>query len=529
MKTLLWVLLASIIANTATALGGPIPTGPIYTNKLRFRIPFHYDGDELRRLGAKEIRLFVSRDRGQTWQQVQSVAPEAGKFNFQAPVDGEYWFIVRTLDARNRLHPDATNTEPGLQVVVDTAAPRLQLELRQTVPGKVQLTWNAADEHLDPTQLRLEYVQPGTIEWTPVGVIPKAAGQTEWAIPQGGVVAVRGSIADLARNTVQDEVQRRVAAGNEAVPRPQKPDLRQPIAGPVNGSRDNLALTLPDRFPGTSRPLPRQEPELSQADREPSPFRTAPMAVDGKSPRGSLVSRKADDWSDDAPASHGQNRDPSALAASRARAINNLQFQLAYKLHDIDAAGVDGVELYITPDGGAQWYHYGADSDGKSPVAVKVPRPGVYGFALGVRTKEGEETDVPRNGDPPAMEVVVDLAPPRVELRAPEVGRGRNANKLLIRWDYSDENPADLPISIFHAPSPRGPWVPIGDSMANTGRLVWNLERNLPVQLYLRIEARDQAGNVQTVETPEPVLLDLNRPTARILDVDPESTSGKPQ
>ncbi|HTI50619.1 MAG TPA: hypothetical protein VL475_06705, partial [Planctomycetaceae bacterium] len=50
----------------------PIPTAPIYTNKLKFRIPFHYDPAELSRLGAREIRLYVSRDRGRGWQQVQA-------------------------------------------------------------------------------------------------------------------------------------------------------------------------------------------------------------------------------------------------------------------------------------------------------------------------------------------------------------------------------------------------------------------------------------------------------------------------
>src|SRR6516162_7908454 len=130
----------------------PIPSAPVYTNKLKFRIPFHYDSAELSRLGAREIRLYVSRDRGRNWQQVQAVAPDAGKFNFEAHADGEYWFIVRTLDAKNHLHPDGNVTDPGLQVIVDTAPPKFDLELRQPAPGKVQLQWSATDDHLDLTQ-----------------------------------------------------------------------------------------------------------------------------------------------------------------------------------------------------------------------------------------------------------------------------------------------------------------------------------------------------------------------------------------
>src|SRR5258706_126359 len=104
----------------------PIPTAPIYTKQRSFRIPFHYNSDELSRLGAREIRLYVSRDRGRTWQLDQTVFSEQGRFNpdtskfkFQAATDGEYWFLVRTLDSRNHLFPDMNVTDPGLQVVVD--------------------------------------------------------------------------------------------------------------------------------------------------------------------------------------------------------------------------------------------------------------------------------------------------------------------------------------------------------------------------------------------------------------------------
>ena len=53
-------------AGFSSALAAPIPTGPIHTANSRFRIPFRFDAAEMRRLGAREIRLFVSEDRGRT-------------------------------------------------------------------------------------------------------------------------------------------------------------------------------------------------------------------------------------------------------------------------------------------------------------------------------------------------------------------------------------------------------------------------------------------------------------------------------
>ena len=60
--------------------------------------------------------------------------------------------------------------------------PKLTLELEQASGGRVILRWSAEDEHLDLTQLRLEYSQPGVDAWQNVSVIPKTSGQTEWTV-----------------------------------------------------------------------------------------------------------------------------------------------------------------------------------------------------------------------------------------------------------------------------------------------------------------------------------------------------------
>ncbi|MFN0053204.1 MAG: hypothetical protein ACKV0T_13555 [Planctomycetales bacterium] len=524
MKSFAWLLLATLALAAQTSLAAPIPSGPIYTNKFKFRIPFHYDSDELKRLGAKEIRLFVSRDRGATWQQNQAVAPEAGKFNFTAQADGEYWFIVRTLDARNRLHPDPSDNDPGLQVIVDTAPPKLQLDLRQTAPGKVQLSWKATDDHLEPTQLRLEYVQPGTPDWTTLGVVPKASGTQEWAIPQGGVVSVRGSISDLGKNSVQDQVTRRIEAGSQVVPRPRNPEMRQPVAGSERGPREADALTMSERFPGSGGAANRAPEQVaSKARTESTSTLTMRRASDGRGAKGSLVSQHYEEFPTDGsdPSESASSPAPAAdsptstTPAARRRVVNTRKFQIGYKLQDVDAQSIDAVELYITPDGGATWYRYGIDDDKQSPAQIEVPREGTYGFSLGIRTPDGQSTDVPRNGDPPALEVVVDQTAPEVQLLPPKQGRGTHAHKILVSWTYADEFPADQPVALFYAATPKGPWMRISDWIENTGRYVWVTSPGVPARFYLRIEARDQAGNEQASEPGKPFVMSADRPTAR--------------
>ena len=180
-RTTAMLVLAGMLFAQGAVLASPLPQ-PIATNKTRFRIPFKIDPAALQRMNARELQLHVSRDRGATWQLTQTLTPDGGKFEYQAPGDGEYWFAVKTLDGRNQLHPPAGAYETGLIVVVDSVAPLLELTLQQLAPGKVQLSWNAADANLDPSTLRVEYTQPGSETWEQVEVTPRSAGQIAWNV-----------------------------------------------------------------------------------------------------------------------------------------------------------------------------------------------------------------------------------------------------------------------------------------------------------------------------------------------------------
>lgn len=520
-----WYLVSSSLVALVATLGpavethaGPTTPAPVYTNKTRFRIPFRYDAAELQSLGAREIRLLVSKDQGLTWNPVQTVSPEAGKFQFQAPGDGEYWFMVRTIDAQNRQHPDGT-TEPGLQVVVDTTSPRLDLALRQTAPGRVQLSWTATDANIDPTQLRLEYTQPGVSNWQPVSIVPKASGQTEWSVPQGGIVAVQGSIGDLAKNTVSAQAQARIAPGGDAGSRPGAPEVRQPIAAPSAIGGSNVAMSLPNQFAAQGGVDPFQSPSANPG------HAGLPLTAPATAPRNSFTSTPSGFGSFPSTGSSGwtgsgATATPGPRSNQAYRIVNTKQFQIGYKIQDVGPSGVSSVDLFITEDNGAHWFRYGADEDQQSPFFVEVPREGTFGFSIGVKSGAGLASDPPQAGDRPAIIVVVDQAPPQIEMLPLEQGRGRDANKLLIQWRLSEAHPADKAISLSFAANRQGPWQPITGWTEDTGRYVWTVGPGMPSKFFLRLEARDAAGNMHVVETPQPVLIDLSRPSAKIIDVE---------
>ncbi|HUG92580.1 MAG TPA: hypothetical protein VML55_17200 [Planctomycetaceae bacterium] len=507
MRCLAILAAAALACTTASAFGSDAGE-TIYTNKTRFRIPFRYDHTEMQRLGAREVQLFVSTDQGRNWQLAQRVVPMAGRFDFSAPADGEYWFCVRTLDARNELHPPAEAVRPGLRVVVDTTPPRLELTLQQIAADRVELSWKCEDAHLDLSQLTMEYIQTGDTAWSGVRVVPQASGRTAWSMPRGGQVAVRGSIRDRASN--ESRTQNQIELTPAVIPGPS--GTRTPVRTPAE----------PPRIPDLNEPIAEQNvrdapPPISPAGqfiRDDAASRP-PILRDAEPPVPKPATATAP-----APA-------PAPVAAihrpveAPRRMVNALGFQIDYSVEGVGASGVGAVELFITENNGQKWFKYGDDEDCQSPIQVRVPQDGTYGFAIRVRSGVGLSDPPPRPGERPELVVVVDTTPPAVELLPIRQVRGADAHRIEIAWRVSDAHPAESPILLSYAAERDGEWQNIGDWQPDSGRYVWTADARLAPKAYIRVTARDAAGNHSTAESPEAIVLETTRPSVRIMDVQP--------
>lgn len=494
---------------------------PVLTNKHRFRIPFRFDQEALQRMNARELQLYTSPNRGGSWELAQSIRPQTGKFEFQAPADGEYWFAVRTVDGSGQPHPPGSKLEAGLIVVVDSLSPSLAVNLEQTSPGKIQLTWSASDANLDPTTLRLEYIQPGQSAWQTVSVVPTQRGMTAWTVTAAGRVAVRGSISDLAGNRGQTEAEL-VASAAPASPDRNVPDLRQPIAKERPNDQYSEQPTVPEIMiqPRTADARPQLPPSVAPGHPPTAPIArpNSPLVSDQPARRPDVMQER---WAPTPAAEPTPYR-----GNSRQRIVNTRRFQLGYKVDDVGPSGVGGVDLYITPDRGRQWYRYGEDADRTSPFDVEVPRDGEYGFTVRVRSGAGLALEPPMPGEPPSITIIVDQTPPQLELMPIRQGAGADLNQLTIGWRITEDLPSDKPVSLYYAATPDGPWEPISGWRADTGTFAWSVGPGSPSQFYVRVVARDAAGNVSQSETAQPVVVDLARPSARIVDVENLPSSG---
>jgi hypothetical protein len=197
---------------------------------------------------------------------------------------------------------------------------------------------------------------------------------------------------------------------------------------------------------------------------------------------------------------------------------NTPQVTLDYEVTKVGPSGVGRVALYLTKDDGRTWEPFGEDADLKPPMTANLPGEGIYGLRLVVTSRAGLGGRPPQLGDLPQMRIEVDTTPPATRLFYPQPDPSRR-DALILTWSASDRSLAPNPITLQWAERPDGVWNNIATDLTNTGRYVWQLAPNMPYRVYLRVTARDLAGNVGVDESPEPVLIDLHEPEGQLLGI----------
>jgi hypothetical protein len=250
------------------------------------------------------------------------------------------------------------------------------------------------------------------------------------------------------------------------------------------------------------------------------------------------------------PAWTGTQAPPPAVELPRANVINFLTFDIGYEVESHGPSGISRVDLWVTRDDGRTWRKW-SNHDGKgSSIRVNLnvpmnPQPeGPYGFRIVPISGAGLSEKEPVDGDAPELRVVVDITKPQLDLYPP-VSDPTNPDTLLIQWKAIDKNFTDDPITIEWSDKQTGPWQPVapGDDVVqsssvsvptlrrlpNTGQYAWRVPSGLPPRVYLKVCARDAAGNVQQVITREPILVDLVKPRAKISGIVPPAANSLPK
>jgi len=550
------VVSAACVADAATPMAAAASAEPVYWRQRIFFIPYQAGAHDSLAQSAEKVQLMVAREGSRNWEILEAAQPNVRGFSYHAPADGEYAFAVALTDRRGNTWPKGDPT-PMLRVVVDTQAPLLRLSPTIDATGQIVVQYEATDPHLRPETLRLETQLAGT--WQRLPLSPPEAAQRDRLIgrtafhPPGATdrLTIRATIDDLAGNQA-------TATAEVSPHRPMRPPDSGPQLGPAFDVAAGAAPPLANSYTSASPVTPAFGPAFGPADRTPAHFAadggakapgktpdsgtdrsiaapsllttpTARRALEvpfgsGSPPTGALE----EGWS--AAPTHAPHRSESAEIASLGtvsqdaagvRWVNSLTFEIDYDLQTVGPWGVAKVELWATRDGGQTWNSFGVDADNRSPVRVTASEAGVYGFLIVVDGANSAPTPPPRAGDRPELLLGVDLEQPRAEFTAAEVGSGSLSDRLTIRWTAADERLDARPIGLFYSAKADGPWTTIATNLENTGEYAWRLERQMPERIFLRIEARDVAGNVGAYVSPSSVVLNLPQPVGRLRSVRP--------
>lgn len=483
-----------VILFAGLSLGGNLAAqddGPLLTNTGRFEIPFEVDRRTGRHIEGLAV-LYGSQDSGRTWERLQSVPVARGAFVFSAPRDGEYSFAIRMTDSGGTLLQPIRGSAPELTVLVDTVAPVLRLEAVETSAGQVSVSWTAGDSAVDAESFRLECVEGLSGTRSAVPCKPSASGQARVTIPAGAAVQILASISDRAGNRAEARTQvlGRGGAGSAGAP----------AELPSAGSAGRQSPLGPSPFPGLLRSGASDRSAIQPAGDSSS----VPLMGFAGEPQ-----QAAPGWTGQVPQ----------------QLVNSRVFDLDYQIDDVGPSGVSAVELFITEDGGGQWFRYGSDPDGRSPFVVDSMSEGTFGFAVRIRNGLGVSDTPPQPGQPPEVVITVDQTPPAVQMQSPGVSQD-GTGTIQFAWRVQDVNAALVVVRLESSPGANGPWTPVFDWQPDQSGFELPIRAGMPPSLYFRLLARDAAGNVGMSQTIQPVIVDLKRPVGRILRVQPSLSPG---
>jgi len=525
--------------NKASEANRPLPK-PMVTRHTRLHIPFAVNKSVQE---ATEVQLYVSVNQGKDWEIYARQQAAQGHFDFRAPREGAYWFCSRTMDANQKLWPQGEKT-PELIIIVDITQPRMQLNSTPLPDGRIQLQWTIHDANLQADSFQISSQGSADPSWKPIPTQPLATtatpgtyqGTATWQPSMTTAnLMVQATVRDQAGN--QGEIRRRLAIGEtttQKVPAQVIPDLdrQTPTETPITAEKTTAPPTASKtQLPSipwpvdAARPAPTvigvNEPTTAtpaQVNTNPqrvtvtpsvpllpdrSPFDQVTGATKPPSPSRRLPTAPSDDT---------VKLPPGTIVQSS----NSRFFQLEYDVQKTDNQQPQEIQLWATADGGESWQQWGIDEDRQSPFQVQVRFEGIFGFRIAVVGENGLARRQPISQDPADIWIRVDTTAPEVRIESASFGATSQSGNLVIRWQANDLALAQRPISLYYREKATEKWTTIARDLENSGTYSWPVSPLVPESIQLRLDAKDQAGNIGSYQHPTAITLLGLAPESRI-------------
>ncbi|OYP30341.1 hypothetical protein CGZ80_22940 [Rhodopirellula sp. MGV] len=153
----------SVIATPARANDSPEPQGSdnvIAIASRSFDIPFHVNGNST----ASSVKLYVSVDKGESWQIASESPLPVEKLHFDATEDGEHWFAHQMASPET---PTPEQLTAERKILIDTTGPTIRLDGEADLDGGLQVQMTL-DDSRELGSLRILYATDVYRQWITV-------------------------------------------------------------------------------------------------------------------------------------------------------------------------------------------------------------------------------------------------------------------------------------------------------------------------------------------------------------------------
>lgn len=431
---------------------------------------------ESRRAEIRELLLYSSLDKGESWNLISRTSPEQSKFTFTTPTDGHYWLRVAVVNRAGKQEPENLfKVQPNWKLVVDTMDPLIKITSAIRQGNDVVVAWDIREDNPDWSSFRIDYKTPGGPP-TPVPGQAAPTGETRFTPNTPGPITVLVTLRDRTGHTRTESVdlggQGIATASNTGAflppptppvgPAPVMPDL-PPVAAPPTTPPSTLPLinseVLPPNNPAPP-PVPQPAPLIQQA--APPPPVNAGTAIPGNPsaqtftppPQKKFLApppQYGSNWGPTNPKDF-QNTPSDPPIASTKDTVQTVQYQtqmippvsapatprrplpplqyvnspevmLEYELSKVGPSGVGSVDIFLTQDDGQSWDHVARDdkvvgktTGGRHHGICELPGDGIYGFTLVVKSQAQIRQEMTRGDQKVRLPKTGDVPEIRVEI-----------------------------------------------------------------------------------------------------------------
>ncbi len=227
---------------------------------------------------------------------------------------------------------------------------------------------------------------------------------------------------------------------------------------------------------------------------------------------------------------------PGQAPAGNILYVKNRNVQLHYKLDNVGESGVQGIDVWVTRDA-QRWekqYSLDARKAGITPgqqdqtLSLQLADSGRWGISILPRSGVGLADPPPSRGDQPQVWIEVDETRPVVQIHNVVVGQqGADMGRVIVYYSVNDKFLRQRPITVSYSDTAAGPWTVLEKDLESTGSYVLDTKAlKMPYQFFLKVDAVDEAGNVGSVVTAQPVKIDFKVPKATTIKVVAPSEGG---